>query len=76
MANGSQGHERADAASPQTKLGVGGASVVGRAMSGHPWVSEDVVGEVGASRPVVMEPVGVCGTDRWVRVGSLMCVDA
>jgi hypothetical protein len=61
MANDSQSLKRAHAASLQTELGVGGASVVGRAMSGHPWVSEDVVGEVGASRSVAMEPVGVCG---------------
>jgi hypothetical protein len=33
MANGSQSLKRADAASLQTELGVGGASVVGRAMS-------------------------------------------
>jgi len=72
VANGSQSHERPDAASPWTELGVGGASVAGGAMSGHPWVSEVVVGEVGATRPVAVEPVGECSTDRWVRVGSLM----
>jgi hypothetical protein len=36
-------------------------------MSGCPWVREAIVGEVGTTRAVVVEPVGEGGANRWVR---------